>query len=194
MKPLGEMATAPGFRRTIRDRISRWTRLGFDPAEPPETLDAVGSAEWAIFSRYRHLLGLLGLQDADGFARWASAAIRRDGLPGPEMAGDVTVFDPRSERPVWLGLEALHDRARSLVVTLAFDPDPASIEVHAIAGRLRERLLGIGFEEEAIGDEDPGRTGPARLSRLLFRDDSAARIDSADGLLVNGTPGATARR
>src|SRR5262249_47374188 len=87
-------------------------------------------------------------------------------------------------------LEALRDRAGSMLVTLPWHHDTEAPEPFADVRPIRERLLAWGFRETAI-PADPARpSGLSGIEGALFRDDPnrRPRLDRADGLALPGAP------
>lgn len=189
---LGPVAEAPGVLRRLRGRIANWTRQERDPRRPPRrTLGLIEAEEWAIYARYRAILKTLRAEDPEGFASWASRSLRRELPPEILDAGPVTVVDPVSpDRARWRALEAFHERAESILVTLPFDPDPALSEPYATTATVRDRLLSWGFEEEAFPLPDDRPAGLLALESDLFRADEGPRPrpERTDGLAMVGAP------
>jgi RecB family exonuclease len=186
---IGRLADAPGFRRRLRGRIAAWTRAERDPlGELPGEDGPAGllAEEWAVFGHYRGLLRQLGAEDDGGFAVWASRAYRDLG-PKANRLGAVTVFEPcvgtRATRRV---LKALHECARTMAVTLPWDP--SRLEACSEVAPLRERLLEWGFVETRCSPDPARPAGLAGVEAALFHADPRVRIEDAAGVTVLGAP------
>src|SRR5436305_1788818 len=156
----------PGARRlwtgphgsALRERVLE--AAGDDPAIV---------AQWAVFGRYRAVLRQLEAEDADGFAAWASNILRHDPPASWKRPGLVAFLDPLPEaRAAWRALETVAGRARSVELTLAYDPDPALGEVYVEAAEVRRRLLEWGFAEVAVAPEIWRPRGLRDVEREVF--------------------------
>ena len=183
----------PGYRRRLLDRFAAWTSEERPLDRPAPSDPAVDREEWAIFGHYRAILGEIGAQDDEGFAAWASRALLKQ--PPPELArpGHVVAIEPDPpSRAGWRLLEACHDRARSMTVTLPFDPEPALAELYAGVEPARRRFLEWGFAEEPEASEGFSFRPPGLdyIERELFRADVFARpkLHRPGGLKILGGP------
>ncbi len=160
----------PGYRRQLRERLADWTsnerRLG--DAAPT---DPVSAAEWAVFVRYRTILRELGAEDATGFAVWVARRLRPP--PAPLAAFDqVTFLDWESPTPAqWRILEHAAGLASSVRVTLAYEAGPSSGSLYEATGKVRDRLLKLGFDEVPVQPEIWRPAGLRDVERALFRQD-----------------------
>jgi len=183
----------PGFRRRLRARIIAWTRDERSVEAPPPGNDPGRAALWAIFARYRIILKRLDAEDPEGFAVWASRRLAGKD-PGRLFQDEaVTFLDPEPDsRVAWRVLEHAHKTARSMAVTLAFDPEPELAEVHAEAAAIRGRLVDEwGFAETVVRPETDRPLGGLRgVEAELFRADAhqRERLTRSDGLTVLGAP------
>jgi RecB family exonuclease len=183
----------PGFRRRLRDRMAAWTRRECDPGAEPPAGDAGPEAadEWAVYRHYRATLRGLDAEDAEGFALWASKALDASPPASLRRLGTVTILDLPDDGPaVRRALAFFESRARSVRITLAYDPEPALADVYAPTAELRGRLIRSGYAETIV-EPDPSR--PAGLDgaeRELFRSDAHTRPPLADpaGLEFLGAP------
>ncbi len=189
---LGPVADAPGVLRRLRGRVASWTRQGRDPRRHPAPSGGLIEAEeWAVFARYREILRALRAEDPEGFAHWASRLFSRQAPPTFPLGVRVTILDPIApDRATWRAIRALHQGEHDLRVTLPFDPEPTLAEAYSSVASVRDRLLGLGFEETAF---PIGGTRPSGLLALgcdLFREDAAARplAPRTDGLTMVGAP------
>lgn len=181
----------PGFRRRLVARIAAWTRAERRPDGAPAGDDPTLRAQWAIFGRYRDLLVRLGAEDDDGFAAWASRTLLHDPPGAWKRPGQVVFLDPElHSRAAWRAVEFAEARARSVELTLAFDPEPALAEVYGEAAAIRKRLLARGFGETAVGPELWRPKGLRDVEHELFRADGhqRSRLTDPAGLFVLGAP------
>jgi len=183
----------PGYRRRLLERFAAWTLEERAAGRPAPSDEAVDREEWAVFGHYRAILTEIGAEDPEGFAAWASRTLFRK--PPPELArpGHVVAIEPTAPtRAAWRLLQACHERARSMTVTLPFDPEPVLAELYAGVEPARRRFLEWGFEEEA--DRVEGFSfrppGPDFIERELFRSDVLARprLARSEGLKIVGGP------
>ena len=186
---LGPVADTSGVLRQLRGRIASWTRQGRDPRRPPadDLGGIVGAEEWAIYGRYRSLLGRLKAEDEEGFAGRAARELA-DESPHPLHAKSrFFLVDPIDLGHLgWQAIEAIDAWADAIGITLPFDPDLA--DAYGPARDLRERLLEVGFEEvthEIPADRPAGLIG---VEVAAFRDDPGPPLDRTDGLFLLGAP------
>ncbi len=103
----------------------------------------------------------LGAEDLEGWAVWASRMLAKQPPPELRKVGQVVVIDPIStDRAGWRLLDYCHQRARSMIVTLPFDAEPALAELYAAVDDTRRQLLGWGFVEEAERPEGFSSSAP----------------------------------
>ena len=193
LRAIARAVDFPGYRRNLLARFAGWTTDERHPGRPSPTDDPVVSEEWAVFGHYRAILGEIGAEDAEGFAAWASRRWLKEASPELAKVGHVVVVDPIGPtRAEWRLLEALNGRARSMTVTLPYDPAPALAELYASVGPVRERLLEWGFVEEP--DRPEGFSYRPRaldfIERELFRPDvdDRPKLGRNRGLKIVGGP------
>ncbi len=120
----------------------------------------------------------LGAEDPPGWAVWASKALAQDPPPELRRPGHVVAIDPTdSSRAARRVLDFCRLRAKSMTVTLPFDPDPALAELYESIAPVRRRFLDWGFAETPV---DPGTFafrdhGFGAIERELFRSDAHLR-------------------
>jgi RecB family exonuclease len=182
----------PGYRQRLLDRFNGWTRAEWPLDGPSPDVSPVGLEEFVIFGHYRATLYDLGAEDAEGWSVWMSKALIRQPPPELRKLGQVVVIDPVAPRKAeWRLLDHCSKKARAIVVTLPFDPDPSLSDLYASIEPTRNRLIQAGFVEEP---EPPdfltfGRPkGLEAVERELFQNDSSPKIRSADGLKILGGP------
>ena len=141
----------PGFRRRVRDRIDSWTRIERSPNAQAPDQNATTPDEWAIYRHYHAILDQLGAVDFAGFGVWASKALAEH---IPEALTDltsVTFLDLNTHTPaIEHVVSAFEQSARSVRITLAYDPDTELAESFEPALRRRERWLTRGYEERSF--------------------------------------------
>lgn len=191
LKTTAAVADWPGFRRRALERIFAWTRreVSLDddvPVGEPNAADL-----WAIFRRYRAVLEALRAEDRVGLAVWASQVLRDSPPPVFRKLGQVTILDHDDDAPATRrAIEVFEKRAKSVRITLGFDPDPALADAFAAVAPIRTRLLDRGYAETTLDPDLLRPRGLTRLERELFRDDAHARppLDDAAGLMLRGGP------
>jgi ATP-dependent helicase/nuclease subunit B len=187
---VAEVVQWPGFRRRLQDRIGRWTRAERSPEVDPPKGDPALAAQWAVFSRYRAVLKALDAEDDDGFAVWASKALKTAPPRSLKRLGTVVILDPDLDSPApWRMLESALAHARSINVTLPFEDEGALAEVYAGSAIVRQRVIELGFEETRVA---PGLRplGLSGIERTLFRADEHQldRLAETGGLTLIGAP------
>jgi RecB family exonuclease len=195
LKHLAKAVGWSGYRRQLAARFASWTR-DERPIEGPIPADSeVASEEWSLFRSYRETLGDLRAEDPEGWAVWASRTLAKHPPPPLRKPGHVFVFDPLSPtRAGWRLLDHFQKWAKSMTVTLPFDPDPALAELYCATDAARRRFLDEGFVEDAESSDGlPLRpAGLLAIERELFRSDSherpRLRIDRDKGLEILGGP------
>ena len=185
----------PGYRRRLREQIAEWTALERRLRDPAPD-EPVAAAEWAVFVRYRRLLRQLGAEDSTGFAVWVAG--RLSPPPGPLADFDqVTVLEWETpSRAQWRVLEDVLRRARSVRVTLAYEPDSTAGPVYEATTRTRDRLLELGFNEVPVRPEIWRPAGLRAVEQSLFRPwagsgdprPSSSRVAISQGLTIRGAP------
>ncbi|MGP0062549.1 MAG: PD-(D/E)XK nuclease family protein [Isosphaeraceae bacterium] len=184
----------PGYRRQLRARIADWTaseKRTRDPA--PE--NPVAAAEWAVFVRYRRLLGELKAADETGFAVWVA---RRLSPPPATLStlDQVTFLDWESpSRAHWRVLDYALRTARSVRVTLAYEPGASSGALYESTSGVRDRLRALAFDEVPVPRPDIWRPAGLRaVECALFRQDfpghaaGSAGVSVTQGLTIRGAP------
>ena len=151
--------------------------------------------EWALFRAYRETLRGLRAEDPEGWAVWASRVLAKQPLPQLRKPGHVVVIDPISPtRANWRLLDHCQKWAKSMIVTLPYDPDPALAELYGSTDTARRRFLDKGFVEGVEPGEGlwPRPAGLAAIERELFRSDAherpKLRIERDKGLEILGGP------
>ncbi len=143
---------------------------------------------WAIFARYRRILGRLAIEDDAGFAVWASTILRDDPPPGLDRPRRVVVFEPPPERPVLAAIEGLDRGAEVLWIALTQVEGSSDEVLHDETAPMRDRLREMGFPASAVEDVDRRPDGLTHLARSLFHDVETPS-DRIDGLHLVGSPG-----
>jgi RecB family exonuclease len=179
----------PGYRRRLRQRIADWTETEHRLKGPaPE--DPVAASEWAVFVRYRRLLVQLGAEDETGFALWVARRLMPP--PAPLSVFDqVTFLDWEAPtRAHWRILEHVLRRARSIRITLAYEPEPSASPVYETTALVRARLLKLGFDEEPIQPEIWRPAGLRAVEQSLFRQETLGHpeISVTKGVTIWGAP------
>ncbi len=182
----------PGYRRRLHERLADWTILErpIGSAVPKESVTA---AEWAVFVRYRELLRKLGVEDATGFAVWASRRLLQRPPASLRAFDQVTFLDWEAPATAdWRILDHALRRAQSVRVTLAYEDDPLSISHYAAVAPVRERLRELGFDEVPVRPEFWRPAGLRELEQALFRQGelsgALAPVASTQGLRIRGVP------
>lgn len=181
----------PGFRRRLAARIGAWTREERSPDAAPPGDDPARRAQWAIFGRYRAVLRRLGAEDKDGLAVWASRTLSREPPTSWAEPGTIVFLEPALDtRAAWRVVELARTRARSVELTLAFDPEPALSDVYSETAGVRRRLLERGFVETAVPSPTGRPAGLCDVAHELFRADAhtRSRLVDTSGLRVLGAP------
>ena len=192
IEALGTMLGLAGYRRQLAGRFAAWTRDERPVDGPPPGDSAVGVEEWAVFGAYREVLGRIGAEDPEGRTVWASR--RLTSRPPAELRkpGQVVVVDPIDlPRSAWRLLDHCNLKARSMIVTLPFDPEPSLAELYACVDDARRQLLGWGFVEEPVRSDGFSfrAAGLVAVGRELFRADSDQRpAIPGQGLKILGGP------
>jgi ATP-dependent helicase/nuclease subunit B len=188
---VAEVVEWPGFRRRLQAQIAGWTRVERPPEAKPSGSDPTLAAQWAIFSRYRAVLKTLDAEDVEGFAVWATKALRTAPPASLKRLGTVVFLDPAADNQVaWRVLEYAHARSRGVHVTLAFEDDETLAEVYAETARVRRQLLAWGFDETRVEPDVWRPKGLAGIERTLFRSDEykLERLSETQGLTIFGAP------
>ena len=178
LEVLGPIVDLAGYRRQLLGRFAAWT-LDERPAPgPPPGNSPVDAEEWGLFGHYRAVLSDLKAEDPEGFAVWASRALLQSPPPEFRHPGHVVAIDPIGPtKAVQRVLDSCRARARSILVTLPFDPDPALSELYATVEPVRARFLDQGYVEERV--EAGGLAfrdhGFEAIERELFRTDAHLR-------------------
>ncbi|WP_435006344.1 PD-(D/E)XK nuclease family protein [Tundrisphaera lichenicola] len=183
----------PGFRRELARRFASWTVEERVPSSTPPTDGSVDREQWAIFGHYRAILERIEAEDDEGFAVWASRSLLRKRPPELSRPGEVYVLDPRSPtRADWRLLESLQLRAKSMTVTLPYEPEDSLTELYAEIARTRQLFLDWGFVEEPERPVGLFRRPPGMdyIERELFRSDGSTRapLNRAGDLKILGGP------
>ena len=184
---IAEILAWPGFRRRLRTRIGNWTR---DEGEGP-TGDAVVEAQRTIFRRYRKALNALDAEDAEGFAVWASKALRSSPPASLKRLGTVIFLDPPDEtQAAWRALKHAEENAEAVHVALAFDPDKDLVEAYAETAPLRSQLIKWGFVETRVERDASRPKGLIEIERTLFHSKAHTLepLHDATGLKLIGAP------
>lgn len=187
---LDSLAETAGYRRVVASRLAAWTRAGLEPrGEPPA---GAGVGDWAVYRRYRALLKSrpLDAQDAEGFADWASRALKESLAALIGRSGRVVVHDPSTVpgRAVRRAIRTFHERAGDLLVTLPWEGSDDRREVYLDVAPLRDQLLAWGFAETPHPAGEDAPAGLRGLARGLFRLATQAPLDDPEGLGVVGAP------
>ncbi len=165
-----------GYRRQLLGRFAAWTRQERHPARPSPDGRVIGLEEWDLFGRYRAVLDEIRAEDPAGWVVLASRAVGQ--AQGFRKFGAVVVLDPvEPSRAMFRLMDHVESRAKSVLVTLPFAPDPALAELYASVGPTRARFLDRGFAEEAVRADGLGLAGHGfgAIERELFRADADAR-------------------
>ncbi len=184
-----------GYRRQLLGRFAAWTRIERPIEAAPPSDSPLEIEEWALFGHYRAILEQIGADDPES---WVSRISRQLLIKPPSelrKPGQVVVIDPAAPGPAgWRLIEFCHRRARSMIVTLPFDPDPALAELYACIEPIRQQLLTLGFVEETEKPNLLNRRprGLDAIERDLFRADSHTQpglnIPADQGLKILGGP------
>lgn len=185
------MAQAFGFRRRLRNRIAAWTRAERDPRGGPPSVgpdpDDTLAEEWAIFGRYRGVLDELGAEDPEGFAVWASRALRDDADPKRFQLEFVTVLEPVAlSRAMFRALHVIHTHAKQLLVTLPWTAEQP--EAFSVVDGVRNRFLEWGFAESSFSVDPKRPSGLVEGERRIFAESSLAPTGNTAGIAVLGAP------
>jgi RecB family exonuclease len=191
LRDVADVIDWPGFRRRLVSRIAGWTRAERSVEADSPRDDPLVRAQWAIHVRYRATLERLDAEDAEGFATWASRRLIQKPPRALKKLGQVNVLEPAlSSRAVWRALEHFPNLAKSVRVTLAYDPQPALAEAYAEAAAIRQRLLSAGYAETIVA-LDLWRPKALRdVVQEVFRSDvhRRPRLTDANGLTILGAP------
>ncbi len=186
----------PGYRRQLLARFNGWSRAEWSLDGPKPDPSPVGLEEFAIFGHYRATLFEAGTEDAEGWSVWMSKALERKPPPALARPGQVVVIDPVAPSlAAWRLIDHCARKARSMIVTLPFDPDPTLEDLYASVEPIRKRFLSGGFIEEV----EPTRgllfrrpAGLEAVERELFRSDlpvdSPLKVGQDAGLKILGGP------
>ncbi len=188
LRSLGTLAETSGYRRVLAGRITDWTRAGRNPrGERPDGADA---ADWEVFGRYRGLLRKLDAEDREGFAVWASRALRESSASVLPRGGSVALLDPSAGgRAIRTALGAFQARAGAMLVILPWESDGGRGEAFADVASLRRSLLDEDFVETAHEIDPVERPGSlCGVGRGLFRDEPDPIDGEPIGLAVRGAP------
>jgi ATP-dependent helicase/nuclease subunit B len=185
------VADWPGFRRRLRKRFATWTRWEVAVDGAPPAGEEATTEEWSVYEHYCRILITLDAADAEGSAVWASKALEQQKASAWKGLGalDVCVLDLEDEAPsVRRALSVFEARARSVRVSLPYDPDPRLAEVFAHSAALRQRMLDRGYEESCHAPDLWRKPGLRDAESLLFQADSLAPILDPNGLTLLGAP------
>lgn len=185
----------PGYRRQLIARFRAWTRAERPVDAPPPGDQPEVAEEWSIYRGYRETLRQVGGEDPEGWSAWASRALTQKPPEGLRKPGQVVVIDPvRLDRAAWRLLDYGHQRARSMTVTLPFDPEPSLAELYAEVADVRRQFLAWGFAEESepSGGLNFRAPGLGLIEKELFRADAhrrpPIRLERDQGLKILGGP------
>jgi len=184
----------PGYRRRLRGRIHKWTVAESRGADEDllEGDEAVATAEWVVFERYRRLLWELDAEDDAGLSVWASRRLRDRDARASTADGDRLVFldFEGRDRPQWRVLADALERPRSVDVTLAFDDDPEAAEVYLATAAIRDRLLELGLIETPLPSSPDRPAALCAIDASLFLGSPSrdGRIEASEGLAIWGAP------